>query len=137
MRETRAELRRLQRSEETYWAQRARILWLREGDKNTRFFHVRTSHRHKKNKIDKLKDARGAWVLDSNGIGEIIEDILDNGNNQFDDILDKISRCVTSEMGNDIDRLVTDREILDAFNQMDPRKALGIDGLSGTIFKEN
>ncbi|KAA3461290.1 reverse transcriptase [Gossypium australe] len=30
-----------------------------------------------------------------------------------------------------------DEEILVAFNQMDPRKAPGIDGLSGIFFKEN
>ncbi|KAA3483649.1 reverse transcriptase [Gossypium australe] len=31
----------------------------------------------------------------------------------------------------------TDEEILEAFNQMDPHKALGIDDLSGIFFKEN
>ncbi|KAH1114178.1 hypothetical protein J1N35_007556 [Gossypium stocksii] len=31
----------------------------------------------------------------------------------------------------------TDEEILNAFKQMDPRKALGIDGLSGSFFKEH
>lgn len=30
-----------------------------------------------------------------------------------------------------------DSEILDAFNQMDPRKALGVDAFLGSFFKEN
>jgi hypothetical protein len=36
------------------WCQRARIQWLNEGDKNTRFFHQKTSHRNKKNIIVRL-----------------------------------------------------------------------------------
>ncbi|KAK8264452.1 hypothetical protein V6Z11_D12G109000 [Gossypium hirsutum] len=31
--------------EESYWAQRYRIRWLKEGDRNTRFFHVRATQR--------------------------------------------------------------------------------------------
>ncbi|TYI08987.1 hypothetical protein ES332_A09G039800v1 [Gossypium tomentosum] len=42
--------------EEKYWAQRSRIQWLKEGDRNTRFFHVRATNRRKKNNIPRLKD---------------------------------------------------------------------------------
>ncbi|KAB2025296.1 hypothetical protein ES319_D06G140800v1, partial [Gossypium barbadense] len=33
--------------EEIYWAQRSRIRWLKEGDRNTRFFHVSATRRSK------------------------------------------------------------------------------------------
>jgi hypothetical protein len=36
------------------WRQRSRIEWFSEGGKNTRFFHLRTSQRKKKNKICRL-----------------------------------------------------------------------------------
>lgn len=45
--------------------------------------------------------------------------------------------CVNSEMWNCLDCPVLDKEIMDAFNQMDPRKASGIDVLSGMLYKEN
>ncbi|XVF40778.1 hypothetical protein PTKIN_Ptkin01aG0143100 [Pterospermum kingtungense] len=39
----------LLRNEETYWMQRSRVNWLREGDRNTAFFHGHASFRRKKN----------------------------------------------------------------------------------------
>lgn len=45
--------------EEMLWLQRSRINWLKEGDRNTRFFHSRAVWREKKNKITKLRDANG------------------------------------------------------------------------------
>ncbi|KAL1077791.1 hypothetical protein V6Z11_D10G119000, partial [Gossypium hirsutum] len=52
----RGQLGQLYDEEERYWAQRARNQWLRKGDRNTRYFHVRATGRKKKNRIDKLKD---------------------------------------------------------------------------------
>ncbi|KAA3483392.1 reverse transcriptase [Gossypium australe] len=44
--------------------------------------------------------------------------------------LDFIDNCITEDMNSRLTREFTDKEILEAFNQMDPRKAPGIDGLS-------
>ncbi|TYH10967.1 hypothetical protein ES288_A07G221000v1 [Gossypium darwinii] len=52
----RIKLGKLLDEEEKYWAQRSRIQWLKEGDRNTRFFHVRATNRRKKNNIARLKD---------------------------------------------------------------------------------
>lgn len=47
--------------EDVYWKQRARANWLREGDKNTRFFHSKATVRKRKNKIWGIEDAQGNW----------------------------------------------------------------------------
>lgn len=48
--------------EEFMWRQRSRIMWLAAGDKNTLFFHMRVSRRHKRNKIIKIHKPNGQFT---------------------------------------------------------------------------
>jgi hypothetical protein len=54
------ELDNLLEQEELYWRQRSRIQWLKEGDRNTKFFHQKATWRAKKNKIERLEKADGS-----------------------------------------------------------------------------
>lgn len=47
--------------EEMMWLQRSRVDWLREGDRNTRYFQRRAVWRARKNLIKKLKKDDGVW----------------------------------------------------------------------------
>jgi cytidylate kinase len=42
--------------EELMWLQRSRIAWLKEGDRNTKFFHLKAVARARKNRIKRLRD---------------------------------------------------------------------------------
>ena len=42
-----------------YWKQRGKFRMIREGDANTKFFHVRASQRLRRNKIQTIVDAAG------------------------------------------------------------------------------
>ncbi|KAK9749818.1 hypothetical protein RND81_02G152700 [Saponaria officinalis] len=62
------EIAELLRQEESFWRQRSRALWLKDGDKNTKFFHKKASQRKEKNHIGKLIDEQGRTVTDSRDI---------------------------------------------------------------------
>lgn len=48
-----------------------------------------------------------------------------------------MDKCITKDINNILTRNFIELKIIEAFNQMDPRKAPKIDGLSGCFFKEN
>ncbi|XP_010675063.1 uncharacterized protein LOC104891112 [Beta vulgaris subsp. vulgaris] len=60
----RRELEDVLQEEETYWFQKSRITWLKDGDRNTRFFHLSTIVRNWRNKISAIKDDDGIWLHD-------------------------------------------------------------------------
>jgi hypothetical protein len=51
------------------WRQKSLETWLREGDRNSKFFLLSTIIRRRRNNIDAIKDDSGHWILKSNEIG--------------------------------------------------------------------
>lgn len=47
--------------EEVMWKQRSRNNYLKEGDRNTSFFHTKASNRKQRNWIQGLEDENGIW----------------------------------------------------------------------------
>ena len=48
--------------------QKSRELWLKEGEKNTRFFHLSILQRRQKNQIIEIKLDNGSWINDTKDI---------------------------------------------------------------------
>ncbi|XP_021718590.1 uncharacterized protein LOC110686283 [Chenopodium quinoa] len=53
------EIAELRRMEESYWFARARANEMKDGDKNTAYFHKKASYRHVRNWIDGIYDSMG------------------------------------------------------------------------------
>ena len=62
--------------EEIMWRQRSRLQWLTEGNRNTRFFHMRVSMRRKKNMIKALSNSLGIYTEDHVELKAMVVDIL-------------------------------------------------------------
>ncbi|MCH92139.1 hypothetical protein A2U01_0013073, partial [Trifolium medium] len=58
------ELAHILKAEELMWFQRSRARWLVDGDWNTRYYHLKTitRTRRQQNRISMLRDSNGGWV---------------------------------------------------------------------------
>lgn len=56
------ELDEIIEKEKTMWYQRTKALWMKDGDKNTKFFHQRATCRMRRNNISKMEDEQGIMV---------------------------------------------------------------------------
>ncbi|XP_074266876.1 uncharacterized protein LOC141590167 [Silene latifolia] len=125
-----AEISELRRQEEQYWRQRSRALWLRDGDKNTKFFHMRAGERKRKNSIAKLIDDEGVTRMGDEEVGVVANgyftELFSTTNPSNDEtIFQGFETRVTSDMNDMLKRDYCEDDIIEALNQMHPLKARG------------
>ncbi|KAL4283814.1 hypothetical protein GQ457_16G010140 [Hibiscus cannabinus] len=135
------ELKNLLDKDEAYWSQRSRVHWLREGDRNTRFFHARATGRRKKNRIMGLNAPDGTWHDRLPGLHQIASDyftsLFSSGEcASADVILDCISPSITDDMNATLRAPFTSDEVQAALFQIHPTKAPGIDGRPSSFYRQ-
>ncbi|EEF31946.1 conserved hypothetical protein [Ricinus communis] len=62
--------------EELYWKKRAKVHWLKEGDKNIAYFHVKANERRRENYIGGIYNANGESKGDEVEVGGVVVDYL-------------------------------------------------------------
>lgn len=59
---------------EVLWRQKSRELWLKLGDKNSKFFHLSTIIHRRNNNVNAIKKDDGTWIYESNQIRKLFQD---------------------------------------------------------------
>ena len=138
----RGELNDLLDDEEMYWGQKEKAHWLKEGDKNTKFFHAQASERRKQNTIVGIWDEQGRWCDDEESIAQAAISYFDNiysssHPSRIAEVTEAIPSMVTDEMNESLIREFTGDEVVVALKQIHPNKASGLDGMSAVFLQKH
>ncbi|KAK9019112.1 hypothetical protein V6N11_034151 [Hibiscus sabdariffa] len=125
--------------EEQYWHQRARLNWLKLGDRNSKFFHATTIQNRRRNAIMKIRLHSGAWIEGEEVIAEHLQNhfgrlFSKDSTVDFSVVENIIPIVITADMNQSLCKDVDDLEIKEAVFSLGPLKAPGPDGFPGVFF---
>lgn len=137
-----AELMLMYRLEEEYWRTKSRVLWLRAGNRNTKFFHSKTKQRRSHNRILHLTYENGNTSSESADIHRQVEgyfrNLYSSGNPVIEeDITRGIPTTIDDEINSTLTKMVTEQEIEEAAFAIHPDKAPGPDGMNAGFFRHH
>lgn len=123
------------------WRQRSRAVWLKDGDRNTKFFHNKATQRAKVNNISKLRHEDGVWWKGEEQIERVLisyfDDLFSTSTpSNIEATCDVVKGKLSDEHKSWCDRDFTREEINEAINQMHPLKSPGPDGLPALFFQK-
>lgn len=130
--------------EEAFWKQKARIRWLEDGDRNTKFYHASVSSKRAKLPIHRIKDDAGNWIDSPDVIGQHAVYFFQNllapaplpvDTAVVDQFLYHIPSILRSEDNAKLLAPVTLSEVRQAVFLLDADSAPGPDGFSGIFYR--
>ncbi|XP_059436284.1 uncharacterized protein LOC132169234 [Corylus avellana] len=130
------------KQEDLQWRQRAKEHWLKQGDKNSKFFHASVKQRRRTNKISSILDERGQLHNNPDAVeGAFIQYYTSLFTSTMSEgtqaCLEPLPRSVSEGMNENLLRMFTKEEICAAISQMAPLKSPGPDGLPVCFYQDN
>ncbi|GJZ97390.1 RNA-directed DNA polymerase, eukaryota, reverse transcriptase zinc-binding domain protein [Tanacetum coccineum] len=130
------------KDEEKILAQKAKVRWLSEGDKNSKYFHNAIKSRMHTNRIMGVYDSQGSWFQGEDVAKQFVkhfETFLGNNNEveEIDSPDELFSNKLTKDESEYMVRDVTDAEIKEAMFGIGNDKAPGPDGFTAMFFKRS
>ena len=117
--------------------------WLKEGDRNTKFFHKSTMDHRAHNRISKLRDTHGKDLITHKEMEcalvqhfqSIAEEPLVDRSQFINDFTKHIPKLVTREDNYNLNRPVNEEEVSEVVKEMKNGKAPSPDGFNVDFFK--
>lgn len=116
---------------------------MKDGDRNTAFFHAKATRRHRANRVEELLDKNGILCREKDGMANIVVDYFadlfatTNPDIQtMDEVLNAIEPRVTADENVLLSIHFTSKEVTDALSDMSPLKSPGPDGYPGLFFQK-
>ncbi|XP_075640301.1 uncharacterized protein LOC142612055 [Castanea sativa] len=140
VRQIKKDIEVLQDREALMWAQRSRVLWANQGDKNTKYFHSSALKRYRKNSVKGIKDEGGIWRTRQEDIGEVMVNYYKTLFTSADgrvstDMLDCVPTVIDEAMNESLCREFEASEVATALQQMEPLKAPGPNGMPPLFYQ--
>uniref|UniRef100_A0A2N9IMR2 Reverse transcriptase domain-containing protein n=1 Tax=Fagus sylvatica TaxID=28930 RepID=A0A2N9IMR2_FAGSY len=137
----RIEINELLKKEEKMWRQRSRSTWLKEGDRNTKYFHGRASQRRRRNTIKRVRDSAGIWQENEDQVARVFLDYFrtlftTSNPRNIEEAVESTPPIVTQSMNDSLSRDFTAAEAELAISQMAPSTAPGPDGMPPLFYKK-
>ncbi|XP_058751474.1 uncharacterized protein LOC131624535 [Vicia villosa] len=127
--------------EETIWRQRSRAMWLKDGDRNTKFFHSKANQRRKTNAIKRLKDRNVNWFSGSRHCERILVDyfleIFKSSNPKgIDEVCSFVNAKISENFFYVCASPFSELDVREVIFQMHPTKSPGSNGLPALFFQK-
>ncbi|RVW23310.1 putative ribonuclease H protein [Vitis vinifera] len=119
--------------EETHWRQLSKELWLKEGDRNTGFFHRMANAHRRNNSLERMK-INGVWLTEEKemreGIVSAFQQVLSEEPGWRADVEGLHFQCLSSSEAENLEVQFSEEEIQAALMGMNGDKAPGPDGFT-------
>ncbi|XP_042487307.1 uncharacterized protein LOC122067525 [Macadamia integrifolia] len=125
---------------EKLWAEKLRIKWLKEGDRNSKFFHLYTKIKRAKNTIRRVKKTDGSIISDRDEIANYMIGFYEEFHKCVPvtdhlELLDSIPRLIDQVDLLNLDAIPGPNEIKRAVWDLDLDSSPGPDGFPGFFFR--
>eukprot|EP00253_Pinus_taeda_P009398 PITA_09398 len=137
------QLEERRKQEEILWRQKYRVQWLREGEKNTKFFHKAMVQHRQRNRIFSIKNQEGQQVVQHEEIETVLVNhfkaIMTETHMDRTEAIAKIGgeipNLITRDQNLALMRKITRKELEDIVRNMKRNKAPGPDGFTVEFFQ--
>ena len=129
------------KNEILFWRQRAKLFWIKDGDANTKYFHLSANERRRQNTIAGLFDSNGVWCVEDRQMEDVIlkyfGDLFQSSRySDFEKVISTIPTVISQELNQSLVSDITADEVFQALKQMHPSKSPGPDGFSPCFYQK-